>query len=113
MGAHRRRALALGLPAETFSRTEVFDRDSWMCGLCREPVAKSRRYPDLMSPTIDHIVPMVLGGGHTRANTQCAHFLCNSLKGQSLEVPSNFDALLAEGLERFDSALQLAAVIYP
>lgn len=33
-----------------------------------------------MSATIDHIIPMSLGGGHTYLNTQAAHMICNSRK---------------------------------
>ena len=37
------------------------------------------RYP--LCASLDHVVPLSLGGGHTRDNVQCAHWLCNSLRG--------------------------------
>jgi 5-methylcytosine-specific restriction endonuclease McrA len=33
-----------------------------------------------MMVTIDHIIPIIEGGSHTRENVQTAHFGCNSLK---------------------------------
>lgn len=30
-----------------------------------------------MSASLDHVVPMSKGGGHTYANTQCSHLKCN------------------------------------
>lgn len=33
-----------------------------ICGICGKPVDKSIKYPDPMSPTIDHIIPVALNG---------------------------------------------------
>lgn len=33
-----------------------------------------------MMASLDHIVPMSLGGGHTYLNTQCSHLMCNLKK---------------------------------
>ena len=38
-------------------------------------------YPHPHSATLDHIVPLAAGGAHSYANVQCAHFICNSVKG--------------------------------
>lgn len=61
--------------------TALFERDNWTCQLCGDAVNPSLKYPDPMAATIDHIVPLVDGGEHSYANTQLAHALCNSLKG--------------------------------
>ena len=35
-------------------------------------------------PTIDHVVPLVLGGKHSWTNVKLAHLSCNSAKGASV-----------------------------
>lgn len=77
---HRKRARLYGVDYEPVKSATVFDRDGWRCGICRKPVRKVHKYPHLMSATLDHIVPMSQGGGHTYVNTQLAHFMCNSIK---------------------------------
>lgn len=41
----------------------------------------AKKAPHPRSPVIDHVVPIVDGGGDTRANVQLAHWGCNSRKG--------------------------------
>lgn len=80
-GKRRRRARERGaVTVERFTDVEVFERDGWRCGLCRRKVKRHVSVPHPEAPTIDHVVPLADGGQHTRANVQCAHFLCNSLK---------------------------------
>jgi 5-methylcytosine-specific restriction endonuclease McrA len=81
---HRRRARKMQAPAEDFLDAEIFERDGWFCGICDEPVDGSLRWPDPYSASLDHIVPLVRGGHHTRANAQLAHLTCNIRKGTSL-----------------------------
>lgn len=78
---HRRRALKKGATIEDFKPSEIFERDEWTCGICSEPVDRSLRWPDPLSVSLDHIVPLAQGGAHSRANTQCAHLTCNVRKG--------------------------------
>ena len=56
-----------------------------VCGICGLPVDKSLRWPDPMSKTVDHIIP-VSKGGHPSdiANLQLAHFICNRQKSDRL-----------------------------
>lgn len=77
----RRRALKRGAAVEPYSLTEIAVRDCYRCGLCRRKVRMDRPWPHPMSPTIDHVVPIVDGGDDTRANVQLAHLGCNSRKG--------------------------------
>lgn len=77
---HTRRARRQGDGFERFDRREIYERDGWVCGICSEPVDPALKYPDLMSASLDHVTPLALGGQHSRANVQCAHFICNSRK---------------------------------
>lgn len=55
------------------------------CGICGKPVDKNIKYPDPLSPVIDHIIP-VAKGGHPSSldNLQLAHFYCNRQKSDKL-----------------------------
>lgn len=77
----RRRARKRGASCETFLPLEIFERDRWICQLCRKRVPKKAKVPDPKAPTLDHIVPLAEGGPHTRANVQLSHFECNWMKG--------------------------------
>jgi 5-methylcytosine-specific restriction endonuclease McrA len=94
--ARRRRARKQSVPVEVFSDAEIYERDEWACALCREPVDRTLRHPDPLSPTIDHIVPLAKGGHHVRANCQLAHLRCNVRKGASL-ISSYGEAVPARG----------------
>lgn len=59
---------------------EIYARDRGRCGLCGDRVPITRRYPHPLAATLDHIVPIKLGGRHDRANVQLAHARCNSVK---------------------------------
>ena len=76
----RRRAVERGAQAEDFTHEEIFDRDAWVCGLCRKRIGKTYRHPHPRSASLDHIVPLAEGGQHTRANTQASHLGCNLAK---------------------------------
>lgn len=82
-----RAALKRGAPdSETFPRREVFDRDGWICGICHDPVDPDCPWPEPMSPSLDHVIPVTRGGSHSRANTQCSHLVCNIRKGNRTEA---------------------------
>jgi len=78
---HKRRALKRNAVIENFSPMEIFQRDGYICQICKRktrPDFKDSNHP--LYPTIDHIVPLSLGGEHSKINTQCACRLCNSTK---------------------------------
>ncbi len=80
-----RYALTRGAPdAERFDYREVFERDGWICGICGDPVDPSLAWPDPMSVSLDHVIPVTKGGKHSRENAQCSHFRCNAQKSDSL-----------------------------
>lgn len=66
---------------EHVSLTVLFNRDNGLCGICGSAVDRSRKRPDPLSPSIDHIVPQSKGGEHSYANCQLAHLGCNCRKG--------------------------------
>lgn len=85
-----RRARKLGVKTENFSREEVYEQNSWICGICGEKVDKHLKYPDPLSQSLDHIIPLSKGGTHTRNNVQLAHLRCNLRKSDKL--PSEMSA---------------------
>lgn len=82
---HMRRALMANCERESFPDSEIFERDEYVCGICHEPVDRKVKYPDPMSSSLDHIIPLSRGGGHTRANVRLAHMGCNARKNARLD----------------------------
>ena len=72
--------------ADLINSAEVYERDRWVCGICLERVDRRLIWPDPMSPSLDHIVPLSRGGAHQLANVQCAHLSCNVRKGARPET---------------------------
>lgn len=77
---HKRRARKYGVRYERVNRKAIFERDGWMCGLCNGTVDRSLEYPHPFSVSLDHVVPISMGGSHVAGNLQCAHLHCNILK---------------------------------
>lgn len=80
MGNHRKRARVYGVEYEPLSKRKVFERDGYRCHICGRKTNPRARVNTRRYPTIDHLIPMSLGGGHTYENVACACFECNSLK---------------------------------
>lgn len=60
-----------------------------ICGICGKPVDKSLKYPDPMSPTVDHIIPLSRGGDPSALdNLQLAHRCCNRAKSDRMDAPA-------------------------
>lgn len=79
-GIHRRRARMMGRISEPVTIVYLYERDNGRCGLCGGKVSLKRRWPDLLSPSKDHILPIAKGGDDSRANKQLAHLGCNLKK---------------------------------
>lgn len=64
-----------------------------VCGICGQPVDKSLPYPDPMSATVDHIIP-INRGGHPAdlANLQLSHLRCNRAKSDRVPPPAGEQA---------------------
>ncbi|MEV0917845.1 HNH endonuclease [Streptomyces sp. NPDC049967] len=79
--ARRRMRVEQARTTEVFAPLDVHTRDQWTCQLCRRPIDPQVAWPDPMSASVDHIVPLVKGGTHSMINVQSAHLGCNSSKG--------------------------------
>ncbi len=78
----RERARSFGVELAPFSRWRIFEDHDWTCWLCRESIDKTLTdHQDSGYGTLDHVVPLALGGRHAPDNLLPAHRLCNSLKG--------------------------------
>lgn len=60
-------------------RTEIFERDGYICYYCGEKVTTE-------NGTLDHLIPQFKGGQHTKDNLKTSCLICNSVKsGKSYE----------------------------
>ena len=78
------RAAKAGAPViEAVLPTIVFERDGWICQhpKCLLHVDPDLQWPDPMSKTLDHTVPLASGGIHTYDNVTLMHAKCNRAKG--------------------------------
>lgn len=65
-----------------------------VCALCGMPIDKSLRFPDPMSASVDHIIPIARGGHPSDpSNLQLTHLICNQQKASrvALEVNKGID----------------------
>lgn len=74
----RRKQAATGEPVR---REEIAARDKYRCGVCRKKVNMKLQWPHPMSPSLDHIDPLSLGGPHDPANIRLTHLQCNVSRG--------------------------------
>lgn len=84
-GSHKTRAMLYGVEYQRVPKIKIYDRDKWTCGLCGELIDKGAKYPDPLSVSLDHVVPISHGGPHTPANLQAAHWICNVSKSNRVE----------------------------
>lgn len=62
----------------------ILRKTAQVCALCGMPIDKTLKYPNPMSISIDHIIPVALGGQSTLDNLQATHLICNKEKGKKL-----------------------------
>jgi 5-methylcytosine-specific restriction endonuclease McrA len=82
-GDNRKRARKFGVPYEPINRAKLYERDGWRCYLCGvkvRPYDRSKPADPRMA-TIDHVLAMSNGGGHTWDNVRTCCFRCNVSKG--------------------------------
>lgn len=83
---HRDRAAKYGRAYEAFTPRSVYERDGWACGICGDAIDPLSKWPDMMCPSLDHIVPLSKGGDHRPDNVRAAHWLCNSYRGADDDI---------------------------
>jgi len=63
-----------------YADREIFERDRWTCHLCGKRISKTAKRTGPDGATIDHLVPLSLGGSDEPANVAAAHRRCNNEK---------------------------------
>ena len=82
----RRRVAKNGCASERFKTTDIFERDKWKCKMCGCKTPKALHGGlEPNAPVLDHIIPLSLGGPHTKANTRCLCRQCNGKKAAKYE----------------------------
>lgn len=96
--AHQGRARAAGVLWEIVDFRDLYEARKGICGICCEPVG----FHDF---TVDHVLPLVLGGPHLFENLQLAHKDCNTKKGakhvRPRGRPKEFDSVVSVRLPAF------------
>jgi hypothetical protein len=76
----KRRARLAGVKREPYTTASIAERDGYLCSLCGERVDVDLKYPHPGSASVDHILPLSLGGDDTLANVALACLCCNLRK---------------------------------
>jgi len=69
-----RKAITRGAKSEKFTKQEIYERDGGVCHLCGKKCNQSNWH-------LDHLIPLSLGGEHTKQNVAVACPRCNESKG--------------------------------
>lgn len=81
-----------GFVVEVFDPLEILDRDHWTCWLCLAELSPDDRGTQTaLAPEVDHVIPVELGGEHSKKNCRCACRSCNARKGNRLLFDPNAD----------------------
>jgi 5-methylcytosine-specific restriction endonuclease McrA len=65
---------------DTF-KSKLYWKAQGLCGICKQPIDTSIPYPEPMSFSVDHIIPVSKGGSERNENLQASHLSCNIAKG--------------------------------
>lgn len=69
---------------QDFKRSEIYERDGWICQLCRKAVNPNLTFPNPSCASLDHVIPLSRGGSHKTTNVQLAHLRCNTSRGNKV-----------------------------
>lgn len=69
---------------ENFKRIDIYERDKWICQLCKTAVNPKLTFPNPACASLDHIIPLSRGGSHQTKNVQLAHLRCNTSRGNKV-----------------------------
>lgn len=97
-------------------RTRIGDRDGWICGICTKPVdpnhvwQKAGEYDrNHAHPTVEHLLPVCVGGTDDPENLAIAHYGCN-LRGMDYEEFSGRHATNHEIIKAVNNARAAATI---
>lgn len=76
----RRAARKRGAYVADVSPRKVFEADGYRCHICRRKTDPTKQVPHPKAPTIDHVIPIAIGGTHEPLNCRTACFRCNCTK---------------------------------
>lgn len=74
------------LVVEKFDPYDIYERDNWTCYLCGGAINQGAHVLAMGAKTLDHIVPLSMGGAHQPANVKACHSGCNSRRGNQSET---------------------------
>lgn len=83
-GHQRRRARVLLARVGPVDLNLLWIRQCAICAICNARIDRGLAHPDPMSKSLDHIVPLALGGTHEQSNLAWTHLVCNLRKGTRL-----------------------------
>lgn len=78
---HRRRAQKMGAGYVPFSEDELWESSDKTCVVCGDPISPNLAWPDPMSRSLEHLIPLSQGGTHSPDNCGVSHLICNLRKG--------------------------------
>lgn len=84
-GRERQRAKHYGVEYRHVSPLKILERDRWRCHVCLkslDPSLRGKNKP--LSPEIDHVIPISLGGPHIESNLACICRKCNINKSNKI-----------------------------
>ena len=70
---------------QNFKRIDIYERDGWICQLCKKAVNPKLSFPSPACASLDHVIPLSRGGSHQATNVQLAHLRCNTSRGNKVE----------------------------
>lgn len=62
----------------------ICERDGWTCHICQGLIRRELKFPHPLSRSVDHVLPLALGGRHEDGNLKAAHLRCNCRKGSMI-----------------------------
>jgi 5-methylcytosine-specific restriction endonuclease McrA len=84
---HRARAKKHGVRWEVVDLMAIVERDGFNCQICGMPIDPEAPVRGKFSLSIDHIIPLAIGGSHTADNVRATHLVCNLGKAQTSDTP--------------------------
>ena len=81
MKKEKRRRAALTEESKHISIKSIYERDGGICWLCGNPCDMTADSNSDDYPSIDHVIPISMGGKDTFDNVRIAHRGCNTRKG--------------------------------